>query len=105
MPGDTCFEFYVIPWYMSAYWVSTPAKKDEDRKEAKRRKKLNEKRLAGDRFLEFASKRHPEHPAYANYTLKKLKIQNHKMKHETPEEKHGFNSPTPTPKEKENIKN
>jgi hypothetical protein len=81
------------------------AKKDEDRKEANRRKKLKEKLLAGDRFLKFASKRHPEHPAYANYILKKLKIQNHKMKHETPEEKHGFNSPTPAPKEKENIKN
>jgi hypothetical protein len=80
------------------------SKKDEDRKEAKRLKKLNEKLLAGDRFLKFASKRHPEHPAYANYILKKLKTQNQK-KYETPREKQGFNSPTPTSKHKENIKN
>jgi hypothetical protein len=81
------------------------SKRDEDRKEAKRRKKLSKKLLAEDRFLEFAPKRHPEHPAYANYILKKLKTQNHqKKKYETPKGKHGFNSPTPSPKDKENIK-
>ena len=79
-------------------------KRDKDRKEAKRRKKLNEKLLAGDTFLKFASKRHPDHPAYASYILKKLKIQNQKQqkKNEIPEGKHGFNSPTP--KDKENIR-
>ena len=80
------------------------SKKDKDRKEAKRRKKLSKKLLAGDRFLEFAFKLHSEHPAYANNILKKLKTQNHRMKYETPEEKQGFNSPTPTSNEKENIK-
>ena len=80
--------------------------RDENRKEVKKRKKLNEKLLAGDRFLDFASKRHPEHPAYADYILKKLKTQNQQkkdMKDEIPEEKNGFNSPTPA--NKENIEN
>ena len=58
--------------------------------------------MTADRFLEFASKRHPDHPAYANYIMKKLKTQNQKQKKdETPEAKHGFNSPTP--RDKENI--
>jgi hypothetical protein len=80
------------------------SKRDKDRKEAKRRKKLNEKLLAGDRFLKFASKWHPDHPVYANYISKKLKAQNHKQqkKNVTPEGKHNFNSPTP--KDKENIR-
>ena len=78
-------------------------KRDDDRKEAKKRRKLNEKLLAEDRFLEFASKRHPDHPAYANYISMKLKTQNQmqQKKNVTPNRKHDLNSPTP--KDKENI--
>jgi hypothetical protein len=81
------------------------SKRNDDRKEAKKRKKLNEKLIAGDRFLEFASMRPPDHPAYANYISKKLKAQYHKQqkKKVTPEGKNDFNSPTP--KEKENQEN
>jgi hypothetical protein len=62
------------------------SKRDQDCKEAKRHKKLSKKLLAEDSFLEFASKWHPEHPAYANYILKQLKNQNLKKKYETPKE-------------------
>jgi hypothetical protein len=75
-----------------------------DHKEAKKRKKLAEKRLAEDSFLEFASLRHPDHPAYAISILQKLKDQNQKKKHETSDDKHDFNSPTPKPRNTENNK-
>jgi hypothetical protein len=76
-----------------------------DRKEAKKRKKVAEKRLAEDSFLEFASLRHPDHPAYAISILQQLKDQNQKKKnHETSGEMHDFNSPTPKPRNTENNK-
>ena len=80
-------------------------KRDDDRKKAKKRKELNEKLVAEDRFLEFASMRHPNHPAYANHISKKLKAQYHKQhkKKVTPEGKNVLNSPTPN--EKENQEN
>ena len=55
------------------------SRRDEDHKEAKRRKKLNKKLLAGDRFLEFVSRQNPDHPVYANYISKKLKAQKQKQ--------------------------
>jgi hypothetical protein len=53
-----------------------------------------------EKFLEFTSKHHPNHPAYADY----IKIQSLKKqkKSERLKEKHGFNSLTP--RDKENIK-
>jgi hypothetical protein len=75
-----------------------------DRKEAKKRKKLAKKRLAECCFLEFASLRHPDHPAYAIFILQKLKDQNQKKKRETSNEKHDFNSPTPKPRNTKNNK-
>ncbi len=64
----------------------------------KLRKAYNEELLSADRFLEFASKRHPNHPAYANY-IKEQSLQKQKRS-ETPTETRCFNSPTPRDKEK-----
>jgi hypothetical protein len=70
-------------------------KEKEDHKDLKKFKANEEK------FLTFASKRHPNHPTYADYIKKqRLKKQKHGENHN---EKHMFNSPTP--KNKENIEN
>ena len=60
--------------------------------------KANKEKLASEeRFLEFTSKCHPNHPAYANY-IKEQSLKKQK-KSEIPEEKHGFNSPIGRDKE------
>jgi hypothetical protein len=72
--------------------IDEPTSKEKDETKEVERKKAKE-----EEFLAFASKRHPEHPVYADYIL------NQKVKKQKINKKQGFNSPNP--KNKENTKN
>ena len=73
--------------------------KSKEHKGTKLHKARIEKLMSADRFLNFSSKHHPNHPAYANH-IKEQSLKKQKRS-ETSNEKHGFNSPTP--RDKENI--
>jgi hypothetical protein len=77
--------------------IETPTSSEEVEREKLRKRKINE-----EKFLEFASKRHPEHPAYAKY-IENQRLKKQKMSKRDGDKKNSFNSPPP--QEKENIQN
>jgi hypothetical protein len=77
--------------------IQDPTSKEKEESEELEKCKANE-----ERFLKFASKRHPDHPAYADY------IERQKAKKQKPNERHiekqGFNSPNRRTKKTSRIK-
>ena len=66
---------------------------EEKHEELKKRKADDEQRMKEDKFMAFASERHPNHPAYADY------IREQNLKKQKMNERSTFNSPTPRNKE------